>query len=104
MEIRYEDDKIALVVENLILSGPNLFPNVVELTAHNHFVFSPYPQINKGLESGSHVLRLGLSQMQADIRDVNFAFKRKSGWPKISDHGIADVSGDSLYHGLATEC
>ena len=38
-----------------------------------------------------HRFRLGLSQIQADMRDVNFAFRRKSGWPKLSDHGLADV-------------
>lgn len=87
----YSDDKIDLVIENLVLSGPNLFPNVVELEANNHFKFSPYPSITNTLDTHHHVFRLGMSQIQADIRDVNFAFRRKSGWPKLSDHGIADV-------------
>jgi hypothetical protein len=43
------------------------------------------------MDTHHHKFRLGLSQIQADIRDVNFAFRRKSGWPKLSDHGIADV-------------
>jgi hypothetical protein len=75
----------------LILSGPNLFPNVVELEAHNQFKFSPYDGINKTMDIHHHRLRLGLSQIQADIRDVSFAFRRKKGWPKISDRGLADV-------------
>ena len=87
----YRDDKVALVVENLILSGPNLFPNVIEIGSNNQFKFSPYPDINKGLEAGHHVFRLGASQIQADLKDVRFAFKRLSGWPKLSDHGVADV-------------
>jgi len=87
----YSDDKIDLVIENLVLSGPNLFPNVIELEAHNRFKFSPYSSINKTLDVHHHKFRAGLSQIQADIRDVNFAFRRKSGWPKLSDHGIADV-------------
>lgn len=87
----YEDDKIAVVIENLILSGPNLFPNVVLLESFNSFTFSPYSNINKTLDIHHHKFRLGLSQIQADIRDVAFYFKRKSGWPKISDHGLADV-------------
>jgi hypothetical protein len=33
----YSDDKIDLVIENLVLSGPNLFPNVIEIEAHNRF-------------------------------------------------------------------
>jgi hypothetical protein len=32
-----------------------------------------------------------MSQIQADIRDVRFSFRRKTGWPKLKDHGIADV-------------
>lgn len=43
----YEDDKIAVVIENLVLSGPNLFPNVISIEAHNSFTFSPYSDINK---------------------------------------------------------
>ena len=87
----YSDDKIDLAVENLTLSGPNLFPNIVELESHNLFRFSPYPQVQRGLASGQHVFRLKLDQIQADIRDVHFAFRRKSGWPRIRDSGIADV-------------
>ncbi|KAK4689510.1 hypothetical protein P7C73_g600, partial [Tremellales sp. Uapishka_1] len=87
----YSDDKIDLVIENLVLSGPNLFPNVVLLEAFTAFKFSPYPAINKTLDSSHQKLRMGLSQIQADIRDVNFAFRRKSGWPKFHDHGLADV-------------
>jgi len=34
---------------------------------------------------------VSFSQIQADIRDVPFYFKKKSGFPKISDSGIADV-------------
>jgi len=83
----YSDDKIDLVIENLILSGPNLFPNIIELEAHNLFKFSPYDNINRTMDTQHHRFRLGLSQIQADIRDCAFAFRRKSGWPKFSDHG-----------------
>jgi len=84
----YSDDKFDLVIENLVLSGPNLIPNVVELEAHNKFKFSPYAQINKHMDTHHHTLRLGMSQIQADIRDCAFYVRRKSGWPKFSDHGL----------------
>jgi hypothetical protein len=45
----------------------------------------------RSLDTHHHRFRLGLSQIQADIRDVAFAFRRKSGWPLKSDHGLADV-------------
>lgn len=87
----YSDDQIDLVVENLVLSGPNLFPNIVNIDAHNHFSFSPYENINRKLNTHHHTIHIGLSQIQADLRDVAFSFRRKKGWPKISDHGLADV-------------
>ena len=47
--------------------------------------------ILRTMDTHHHRFRLGMSQIQADIRDVAFAFRRKSGWPKLSDHGLADV-------------
>ncbi|KAJ9126120.1 hypothetical protein QFC24_002393 [Naganishia onofrii] len=87
----YSDDKIDLVVENLVLQGANLWPNIIEVDVHNHFGFSPYDRINKMQDSNYHRIRLTMSQIQADLRDVQFAFRRKSGWPKIKDSGLADV-------------
>lgn len=40
--IEYTDESLDLVVENLALSGRNLFPNVIALEAHNYVRFSPY--------------------------------------------------------------
>ncbi|WVO22981.1 uncharacterized protein IAS62_004325 [Cryptococcus decagattii] len=87
----YSDNSIDLVIEDLILSGPNLFPNIVHIESFNSFTFSPYPKLNQTMDNQHHKFRLSLSQIQADIRDVAFAFRRKSGWPKLSDHGLADV-------------
>jgi hypothetical protein len=87
----FSNPDIDLVIENLILSGPNLFPNVVGIESHNSFKFSPYDQLNKSMDTHHHKFRLSMSQIQADIRDVRFSFRRKTGWPKLKDHGIADV-------------
>jgi hypothetical protein len=84
----YSDDKIDLVIENLVLQGANLAPNVVEIASNNHFKFSPYDQIP---DQQHHIITLGFSQIQADLRDVIFQFRRKSGWPKLKDAGVADV-------------
>lgn len=84
----YTDDKLDLVVENLILSGPNLFPNIVTLENHNFFQFAPSGNIR---DRNHNRFKLGVQQIQADIRDVRFAFKKKSGFPRLKDSGIADV-------------
>lgn len=87
----YADNKIELVIENLVLQGENLMPNRIFLDARNQFDFSPIPSLNSKLDSHHHTMRVQLSQIQADIRDVQFAFKRLSGWPRLSDQGLADV-------------
>jgi hypothetical protein len=84
----YTDEALDLVIENLILSGPNLFPNIVSLENHNFFQFSPS---NKIKDKNHNRFRLSLAQIQCDIRDVRFAFRKKKGFPRLKDSGIADV-------------
>ncbi|CAG8625632.1 17243_t:CDS:10, partial [Acaulospora colombiana] len=86
--IEYTDDKLDLVIENLTLQGRNLFPNIVEIAAQTHMKMSPYSTIK---DEYHHTMTLTLSQIQADMRDVTFYFRKKSGFPKIKDSGLADV-------------
>ncbi|THH03681.1 hypothetical protein EW145_g6091 [Phellinidium pouzarii] len=85
--VEYTDDGLDLVLENLTLSGRNLFPNVVTIEAHNFMKFSPYSAIN---DEHHHEFTLHFGHIQADMRDVAFYFNKKSGL-KIKDSGIADV-------------
>ena len=50
--------------------------------------FSPYNTIN---DVSHHDFTLTLGHVQADMRDVAFYFRRKSGIPKLTDSGLADV-------------
>lgn len=86
--VEYTDDSLDLVVENLTLQGRNLFPNIVELDASNSMKFSPY---NDTSDSGRHEFKLTLKQIQADMRDVAFYYRKKTGIPKLADSGLADV-------------
>ncbi|KAH9984085.1 hypothetical protein BJV74DRAFT_848879 [Russula compacta] len=86
--IEYTDESLDLVVENLTLQGRNLFPNIVSIEAHNFMKFSPYSTIN---DISHHELTLTLGHIQADMRDVAFYFRKKTGIPKLTDSGLADV-------------
>ncbi|KZT50965.1 hypothetical protein CALCODRAFT_488290 [Calocera cornea HHB12733] len=86
--VEYTDNTIDLVIENLTLQGKNLFPNIVEIEAQNYVKFSPYSTIP---DQHHHNFTFTLGQIQADMRDVAFYFKKKSGFPKLSDNGLADV-------------
>ncbi|PBK79985.1 hypothetical protein ARMGADRAFT_1099659 [Armillaria gallica] len=89
--IEYTDDTVDIVIENLTLSGRNLFPNIVSIEAHNYMSFSPYGAIQDGTEDSRHEIKLTLGQIQADLRDVAFYFNKKSGIPKAKDSGLADI-------------
>jgi len=86
--VEYSDDSLDLVVENLTLQGRNLFPNIVQLEAHNFAKFSPYNAIK---DEHNHRMTLTLEQIQADMRDVAFYYHKKTGLPKMKDSGLADV-------------
>ena len=39
---------------------------------------------------------LNFYQIYADIRDVPFYFRKKSGFPRLQDHGVANIFVGSL--------
>ncbi|KLO12225.1 hypothetical protein SCHPADRAFT_905341 [Schizopora paradoxa] len=85
--IEYTDNELDLVLENLTLQGQNIFPKVLELNTQNHIKVSPYKTIK---DEHHHNLTLTLSQIQADMKDVAFYYRKKNGI-KVSDSGLADV-------------
>jgi len=85
--IEYTDDALDLVIENLTLSGKNLLPNIITMSAWNYFKFSPYNAIT---DHADHEVELSFNQIQADLRDVAFYFRKKTGLPKLRDSGLAD--------------
>ena len=86
--IEYTDDQLDLVIENLTFQGRNIFPNVISMEAHNFVKFSPYNTIG---DEAHHEFTFTFGQIQADMRDVAFYFSKKSGFPKLTDQGLADV-------------
>ncbi|KAJ6451660.1 hypothetical protein C8R47DRAFT_300002 [Mycena vitilis] len=88
--VEYTDDSLDLVVENLTLSGRHLLPNIVEVEAHNYVRFSPYETKSKS-DKAKHEVTFTFAQMHADMRDVAFYFRTKTGPIKIKDSGLADV-------------
>ncbi|RPD78550.1 hypothetical protein L226DRAFT_543850 [Lentinus tigrinus ALCF2SS1-7] len=86
--IEYTDEQIDLVIENLALSGKNLFPNLISMDVRNFVKLSAYNNIQ---DETHHEFKLTLGQIQADMRDVAFYFRKKTGTPKVTDSGLADV-------------
>ena len=57
------------------------------MNAQNYVKISPYQTIG---DEHHHTLTMTLSQIQADMRDVAFYYRKKGGL-RISDSGLADV-------------
>lgn len=84
----YTDNQFDIVIENLTMEMANIIPNLIEIENRNYFKLSPYDNMG---DFQQHGFTIGFSQIQADIRDVAFYFKKKSGFPRLSDSGLADV-------------
>jgi len=75
-------------IENFALSGRNLFPNIVSLEAHNFNMFSPHNAIS---DESRHEFMLTFAQIQVDMCDIAFYFRKKTNFPKVRHSGLADV-------------
>lgn len=78
---------IDAVVENLVIEGDNLAPNVMEFGSDNFWRWG-----RKHIQSKSkNKMMLSVSGIQMDLRDVSYYVKRKQGFPSITDKGVMDV-------------
>jgi len=91
----YTDNQFDIVIENLNVEVSNLLPNIIEIENRNYFKLSPYGNMG---DFQQHGFTIGFTQIQADLRDVAFYFKKKTGFPKLQDQGLADVliSGEGI--------
>lgn len=85
--IEYSDPQFDAVVENLVLEGDNLFPNILEIGNDSYFRFGRKTVTNKKKTQ----VMISASQIQCDMRDISYYVHRKQGFPSITDTGIADV-------------
>ncbi|KAI9259878.1 hypothetical protein BY458DRAFT_478682 [Sporodiniella umbellata] len=87
--IEYSDKQFDVVVENLVISGDTLLPNVFDTKVESFNSFSFKSDLSK---PSSQSIMIRLSEIQADIDDVVFSYHKKTGFPKIQDRGVASMS------------
>ncbi|KAF1921563.1 hypothetical protein BDU57DRAFT_510437 [Ampelomyces quisqualis] len=85
--IEYSDPMIDAVVENLVVEGDNLAPNVLEFGSDNYWRWGRKQISSKN----KNKVMLSVSGVQMDLRDVSYYIKRKQGFPSITDKGVMDV-------------
>lgn len=99
--IEYSDPTIDAVVENLVIEGDNLAPNLLEFGSDNFWRWG-----RKDVKSyNKNKVLLSVSGVQMDLRDVAYYVKKKQGFPGITDKGVMDVflGGSGLSFKVALE-
>ncbi|KAI7544016.1 hypothetical protein KC317_g16126, partial [Hortaea werneckii] len=99
--IEYSDKMVDAVIENLVIEGDNLAPNMFEFGSDNYWRWGRKNIQNKN----KNKVMLSVSGVQMDLRDVAFYIKRKEGFPSITDKGLMDVflGGTGLSFKVAME-
>ena len=99
--IEYSDKMIDAVVENLVVEGDNLAPNVFEFGSDNYWRWGRRGNQNQN----KNKVMLSVSGVQMDLRDVAYYVKKKEGFPGITDKGVMDIflGGSGLSFKVAME-
>ncbi|KAI7110890.1 hypothetical protein KC337_g19227, partial [Hortaea werneckii] len=99
--IEYSDKMVDAVIENLVIEGDNLAPNMFEFGSDNYWRWGRKSIQNKN----KNKVMLSVSGVQMDLRDVAFYIKKKEGFPSITDKGLMDVflGGTGLSFKVAME-
>nr|WDA55141.1 hypothetical protein [Talaromyces marneffei] len=85
--IEVSDPAVDMVIENLIIESDNLMPNVLEFGTDNYWRWG-----RKKISSfDDHKVMISASGIQADLRDVSYYFKKKQGFPSLTDIGVMDI-------------
>ena len=85
--IEYSDPMVDAVIENLVIEGDNLAPNVMELGSDNYWRWGRKSITSKN----KNKVMLSVSGVQMDLRDVSYYIKKKQGFPSITDKGVMDI-------------
>jgi hypothetical protein len=85
--IEYSDPMVDAVVENLVIEGDNLAPNVLEFGSDNYWRWGRKSITSKN----KNKVMLSVSGVQMDLRDVSYYIKKKQGFPSITDKGVMDI-------------
>ncbi|KAI7879318.1 hypothetical protein K492DRAFT_131590, partial [Lichtheimia hyalospora FSU 10163] len=86
--IEYSDREFDVAVENVVLPGDTLLPGFVEVKMDNYIKFSPYSDITNANQQSFWIK---MTEINTTINDVVWYYKRKKGFPKLYDRGVATI-------------
>lgn len=95
-QIVYSDKQYEIAIENMVLEGDTLMPDIFEIKADDYLRFSPYANNNDSSNINSYnntqSLNIHMTGIQTTMHDVIFYYKRKTGFPRMSDSGVVSLT------------
>lgn len=86
--IEYQDADIDLVIENLVFESDNFLPNKVRVDSNSHAEFTNAYTFESEY---SNTTTIRIDGFCIRVRDISYAFRKKSGFLKFEDRGILDI-------------
>ena len=87
-QINYSDDYIDIILENIILTTDHILPDLMEVkTKNSFFVSRRYPDFS----DQTHSFSLNLYEIQAELKNMPFEFRKKKGMIKINERGVCNL-------------
>jgi hypothetical protein len=86
--IEVSTDQFDVILDNVILSGPQIIPSLIEFRVENELQLSPRPELPDAYFL--NVVHLAVYQVQVNIRNVEFAIRKKK-FPTFEDVGLANI-------------
>ncbi|KAI8333214.1 hypothetical protein BD560DRAFT_306242, partial [Blakeslea trispora] len=90
-KIVYSDRQYEIALENLLLAGDTLLPKVFEIKIQDFLRFSPNKNVGYTNVQSMHIDMAGI---QTVMEDVIFYYKKKSGFPRLTDSGVVSLRTD----------
>jgi hypothetical protein len=87
--IEMTSHKYDAVIEDLVFSGADILPDHLELKIKNKMRVSLQEAER---DSTSHKLKLTVDKIKPTLHNLKFYYKKKTGFPKMEDYGVADVA------------
>ncbi|OBZ89505.1 Uncharacterized protein C32A11.02c [Choanephora cucurbitarum] len=85
--IVYSDRQYEIALENLLLAGDTLLPKVFEIKIQDFLRFSPSNMGYTNVQS----MHIDMAGIQTVMEDVIFYYKKKAGFPRLTDSGVVSL-------------
>lgn len=86
--LEFSTEQFDMILDNVIISGAQIIPNLVEFRMENELQLSPRPELPDSYFL--NIINFAVYQIQANIHNVEYAIRKKT-FPRFEDVGLANI-------------